>query len=181
MSYRTVLIFSLLLVCPGVGGVAQARQRAELSPVVGKATLPSGTTVEVLGITENPGPASLWWAADGKSLKRPPVSLAARTPGSRVSGVRALAFVVRLNPPGAIKLVTAAFDGGKRLSPQAFAVTDLRRKDGTWLVSFSAPEGAKTANFQLGVPLAATGQVETAELRAIALRAQNTSPPSPLP
>lgn len=168
MNYRTLLVLGLFLLF-GAIGVAHARQRSE-TPVVGKATLPSGTTVEIVGTTENPGPASLWWAADGKSLKRSPVALSTRKALARVNGVRELAFLVRLNPPGSVKLVTAVFEGGKRLSPQAFAVTDLRRKDGTLLVSFFAPEGAKAASFQLGIPLAATGQVETAELRAIALR-----------
>jgi hypothetical protein len=170
MNYRIVPMSVLLLVLGGMG-TAHARQRPETPPLpaTGRVVLTSGTIVEVLGTTENPGPISAWWAPDGRPLKRAPATLSARLPVVRPRGVRDLAVAVRLTPPGTLKLVTATFEGGKRLAPQAFAITDLRRKDGTWLISFSAPDGAKTATFQLGIPLT-SGQVEMAELRAIALR-----------
>jgi hypothetical protein len=129
--------------------------------------------IEVLGLAEVPAQGEArWWGADGKWLKKAPLALAPRpTSGSRPNGVRPLWMVLKLSGPGALRQVSATFDGGKKLAPQAFALSYPPRSPGLVLVAFSAPDGAKTASFQLGLRSSTpTERTETVEITSIPLR-----------
>ena len=159
------------------GSSAWARQTPELLPTLakdGRATLPSGTVVELVGLTDDVRAGILWWKLDGKPLSASPVELAPRGPGTLARGQRRVALAVRLTPsPGSpvasLKIVTALFDSARKLAPLAFSVVEPKRPPGTKLVEFSAPSEARTALLRLGVETT-PGRVETAEFRAVPLR-----------
>ena len=155
-------------------GAAHARQAPE--PTFGKdgrATLPSGTMVELLGVTDDVLSVGSWWKPDGKPLVRAPIELSPRVPTTgRDSLIRKLGIAVRVTPPPArtanLKLVTAQFDVGRKTAPLVFSVAEPKRPPGVRLVEFSAPVEAKTATLRLGVETA-PGKTETAEFRGVAL------------
>lgn len=157
-------------------GGAWARQTPELPFAVakdGRATLPSGTVVEVAGLTDDVLAVTGWWKLTGALLPTSPVELAPRTPGAAQRALRRLGLAVRLTPPPGqtafLKSVTAIFDATRRLSPLAFSVVEPKRPPGMKLVEFSAPSEARKGTLHLGVETA-PGKIETAEFRSVPLQ-----------
>ena len=155
---------------------AWARQSPDLPLTVakdGRATLPSGTVVEVAGLTDDVRATSGWWKLTGALLPTSPVELAPRAPGAAQRSLRRLGLAVRLTPPpgqsATLKVVTAIFDATRRLSPLAFSVVEPKRPPGMKLVEFSAPSEARKGTLRLGVETA-PGKIETAEFRSVPLQ-----------
>ncbi len=162
----------------GMAGAAHARQQAappSLTP--DRAVLASGTIVDILGVSEESGPGSLWWSVEGKRLTRPPVLVvrgaAAMLRG--MEGTRTLSLLVRLSvlDGGAtlpvLRQVTAQWDRGAKLAPRMFGIAAVKSSPGVSLVRFSAPDDARIGVFRLGVSLVGD-RVEIAEFKAVALR-----------
>ena len=160
-----------------LGGGAWARQSAPDLPLAvakdGRATLPSGTVVELAGLTDDVRASTGWWKLTGALLPASPVELAPRSPSAATRSLRRLGLAVRIVPPAGkiatLKIVTAIFDATRKLSPLVFSVVEPKRPPGMKLVEFSAPPDARKGTLRLGVETA-PGKIETAEFRSVPLQ-----------